>query len=94
MIRIDAPIFDKISLSILFETWLAFFIFFLFFFKSNGPSYAHFFTKHSLCVSSYNKYLERDILNLKTWSIYMVEIDGMFLRTSNVEAAYICGVCV
>jgi len=24
----------------------------------------------------------------------MVEMDGMFLRTSNVEAAYICGVCV
>jgi len=53
-----------------------------------------FFTKHSLCVSSYNQYLERDILNLKTWSIYMVEMDGMFLHTSNVEAAYIYGVCV
>jgi len=23
----------------------------------------------------------------------MVEMDGMFLRTSSVEAAYICGVC-
>jgi len=51
-----------------------------------------FFTKHSLYVSFYNQYLERDILNLKIWSIYMVEMDGMFLRTSNVEVAYICGV--
>jgi len=53
-----------------------------------------FFTKHSLCVSSYNQYLKRDILNLKTWCMHMVEIDGMFLRTSNVEAAYLCGVCL
>jgi hypothetical protein len=24
----------------------------------------------------------------------MVEMGGMFLRTSSVEAAYVCGVCV
>jgi len=68
--------------------------FFSLFLKAMDLHVPTFFTKHSLCVSSYNQYLERDILNFKTWSIYMVEIDGMFLRTSNVEAAYICGVCV
>ena len=84
------------SLSLYFIWDMASFFSFLFSFFQKQWTFMCplFFTKHSLCVSSYNQYLERDILNLKTWSIYMVEMDGMFLRTSNVEAAYICGVCV
>jgi len=36
----------------------------------------------------------REIILFRTWSTYLVEMDGMFLRTSNVEAAHIYGVYV
>ena len=46
------------------------------------------------CVSSTKQTLERYSNTLKHVAIYLVEIEGMFLRTSSVEAAHIYGVYV